>query len=57
MIIQRADESPESEFKGLKAGTVPFLHKPVQEEALIAAVACQVGDVAECLILVAGLQR
>lgn len=43
VIILTADESPESEWKGLEAGAVAFLHKPVQEEALIAAVECAVG--------------
>jgi two-component system cell cycle response regulator len=57
VIILTADESPESEFKGLEAGAVAFLHKPVQEAALIAAVECAVGDVAECPITVAELQR
>jgi CheY-like chemotaxis protein len=57
VIILTADESPESEFKGLEAGAVAFLHKPVQEAALIAAVECTVGDVAECPITVAELQR
>lgn len=57
VIILTADESPESEVKGLEAGAVAFLHKPVQEEALIAAVACAVGDVAECPITEAQLPR
>ncbi|MEO5954519.1 MAG: response regulator [Nitrospiraceae bacterium] len=47
VIILTADESPESELKGLEAGAVAFLHKPVQEEALIAAVECAVSGVAE----------
>ena len=47
VIILTADESPESEFKGLEAGAVAFLHKPVQEEALIAAVEGAVGSVSE----------
>ena len=50
VIILTADESPESEFKGLEAGAVAFLHKPVQEEALIAAVEGAVGSVSESLI-------
>jgi DNA-binding response OmpR family regulator len=50
VIILTADESPESEFKGLEAGAAAFLHKPVQEEALIAAVKCAVGGLAECPI-------
>ncbi len=57
VIILTADESPESEFKGLEAGALAFLHKPVQEETLIAAVECAVGDVAECPITDAELQR
>lgn len=47
VIILTADESPESEFKGLESGVVAFLHKPVQEEALIAAVESAVGSVSE----------
>ena len=57
VIILTADESPESEFKGLEAGAAAFLHKPVQEVALIAAVECAVGDGAECPITDAELQR
>lgn len=57
VIILTADESPESEFKGLEAGAVAFLHKPVQEEALIAAVECAVDGVAEYPITDAELQR
>jgi DNA-binding response OmpR family regulator len=38
VIILTADESLESELKGLEAGAEAFLHKPVQEETLIAAV-------------------
>jgi len=44
VIILTADESPESEFKGLEAGAVAVLHKPVQEETLIAAVEGAVGQ-------------
>jgi DNA-binding response OmpR family regulator len=44
VIILTADESPESEFKGLEAGAVAVLHKPVQEETLIAAVESAVGQ-------------
>ena len=47
VIILTADESPESELKGLEAGAEAFLHKPVQEEALIAAVESAVGSVSE----------
>jgi len=50
VIILTADESSESEFKGLEAGAMAFLHKPVQEEALIAAVECAVECVAKCPI-------
>ncbi len=57
VIILTADESPESEFKGLEGGAVAFLHKPVQEEALIAAMECVVDGVAEYPITHAGLQR
>lgn len=57
VIILTADESLENEVKGLEAGAVSFLHKPVQEEALIAAVKCTVGSVAGCPIIDAGLQR
>ncbi|MBC7839582.1 MAG: response regulator [Nitrospiraceae bacterium] len=57
VIILTADESPESEFKGLEAGAVAFLHKPVQEESLIAAVECAVGGVAEYPITNAELRR
>jgi DNA-binding response OmpR family regulator len=57
VIFLTADESPESELKGLEAGAVAFLHKPVQEEALIAAVECAVGSRAESSIDSAGLPR
>ena len=57
VIILTADESPESEFKGLESGAAAFLHKPVQEEALIAAVKCAVGGVVECPVTDAELQR
>ena len=57
VIILTADESPESKVKGLEAGAVAFLHKPAQEEALIAAVKCAVGGVAECPITEAQLPR
>lgn len=57
VIIMTADESPKSELKGLEAGAVAFLHKPVQEDTLIAAVARAVGGVAECPITNDGLQR
>ena len=43
VIILTADESLESEFKGLESGASAFLHKPVQEEALIAALEGAVG--------------
>ena len=56
VIILTADESLESEVKGLEAGAAAFLHKPAQEEALIAAVECAVGGVAECPITDAKLQ-
>jgi CheY-like chemotaxis protein len=57
VIILTADESPESELKGLETGAVAFLQKPVQEEALIAAVECAVGNVAEGSITDARLQH
>lgn len=57
VIIRTADESLESELKGLEAGAAAFLHKPVQEEALIAAVECAVGSVSESPIVDARLQR
>lgn len=57
VIILTTDESPESELKGLETGAVAFLHKPVQEEALIAAVECAVGSVAEGSITDARLQH
>jgi len=57
VIILTADESLESELKGLEAGAAAFLHKPVQEEVLIAAVECAVGGVAECPITEAQLPR
>ena len=56
VIILTADESPESEFKGLEAGAAAFLHKPVQEEALIAAVGDAVGSVSESPIANARLE-
>ena len=57
VIILTADESPESKVKGLEAGAAAFLHKPAQEEALIAAVECAVGGVEECPITEAQLPR
>ena len=57
VIILTADESPESKVKGLEVGAAAFLHKPAQEEALIAAVECAVGGVAECPITEAQLPR
>lgn len=47
VIILTADESPESELRGLEAGVAAFLHKPVQEDALIAAVECALGSALE----------
>jgi len=47
VIVMTSDHSPESELRGLEAGAVAFLHKPVQEESLIAAVECAVGRVDE----------
>lgn len=44
VIILTADDSPESEQKGLAAGAVAFLYKPVQEKTLISAVRCAVGE-------------
>jgi DNA-binding response OmpR family regulator len=55
VIILTADESLESEFKGLEGGAVAVLHKPVQEETLIAAVEGAVGQV-ESPIVKAGLE-
>ena len=57
VIIQTADESLESELKGLEAGAESFLHKPVQEDALIAAVERAIGVVAKCPITDAERQR
>ena len=57
VIILTADESLESEFKGLEGGAAFFLRKPVQEEALINAVKCVVDAVAECPITDTELQR
>jgi DNA-binding response OmpR family regulator len=57
VIILTADESPESELKGLEAGAVAVLHKPVQNEALIAAVVSAVGDMVESPITDSELQR
>lgn len=48
VIILTADRSAESEFKGLQKGAAFFLHKPVQDEALLNAVKCAVGAGAEC---------
>jgi CheY-like chemotaxis protein len=56
VIILTADESPESEFKGMEAGAAAFLHKPVQEEALIAAVEGAIGSVSEFPIVNARLE-
>ena len=47
VIILTSDESLESELKGLEAGAAAFLHKPVQEDALIATVARAVGGAME----------
>lgn len=49
VIILTADELRESERKGLEAGAVALLHKPVQEDALIAAAECVVGGAADSL--------
>jgi CheY-like chemotaxis protein len=57
VIILTGDESPESEFKGLEAGAVAVLHKPVQVEALIAAVASAVGGTVESPVTDSELQR
>ena len=57
VIIQTADESLESELKGLEAGAESVLHKPVQEDVLIAAVARAIGVVAECPVTDAERQR
>jgi CheY-like chemotaxis protein len=43
VIILTADETLESEFKGLEGGAVAVLHKPLKEEALIAALEGAVG--------------
>lgn len=56
VIILTADESPASELKGLEAGAVAVLHKPVQEDALIAAMECAIGSVSESPIIDAGLR-
>jgi DNA-binding response OmpR family regulator len=56
VIILTADESLESEIKGLEAGAASFLHKPAQEEVLIAAVECAVSGVVECPIIEARLE-
>jgi len=56
VIILTADESPESELKGLESGAAAFLHKPVQEEALIAAVEGAIGSVSEFPIANARLE-
>lgn len=47
VMIMASDESLESELKELEAGAEAFPHKPVQEEALIAAVESAVGSVSE----------
>ena len=57
VIILTADECLESELKGLEAGAAAFLHKPAQEEALIAAVESAVGDVAKSPITEVERQR
>jgi len=57
VIILTADESPESEFKGLEAGAAAYLRKPVVEEALVAAVASAVGAGAESAITEPWLQQ
>jgi len=57
VIILTSDESQESELKGLEAGAAAFLHKPVQEDALLAAVEYAVGRVSQPPNTDAGLQR
>lgn len=57
VIILTADESPESEFKGLEAGAAAYLRKPVEDEALVAAVASAVGAGAESAITEPWLQQ
>jgi two-component system phosphate regulon response regulator PhoB len=57
VIILTADESPESEFKGLETGAVAYLRKPVEDEALVAAVASAVGVGAESVITEPWLQQ
>jgi CheY-like chemotaxis protein len=56
IIILTADESPESELKGLETGAAAFLHKPVQEEALIAAVERAIGGGLNIPVAEAGRQ-
>lgn len=57
VIILTADESPETKFKGLDAGAVAVLHKPVKNEALIAAVDSALGGMLESPITGSELQR
>lgn len=46
VIIMTVDDSPESELRGLEGGAVAVLRKPVQEEALVAAVEYALGSCA-----------
>jgi DNA-binding response OmpR family regulator len=57
VIILTADESAESEFKGLEAGAAAYIRKPVEEEALVAAVVSAVGTGAESTITEPWLQQ
>lgn len=57
VIILTADDSPESEFKGLEAGAAAYIRKPVEDETLVAAVASAVGASAESTITEPWLQE
>jgi len=57
VIILTADDTAESEFKGLEAGAEVYLRKPVEDEALVAAVASAVGAGAESAITEPWLQQ
>jgi two-component system phosphate regulon response regulator PhoB len=57
VIILTADDSAESEFKGLEGGAAAYIRKPVEEEALVAAVVSAVGTGAESTITEPWLQQ
>lgn len=57
VIILTADESPESKLKALAAGAAAYLQKPVEEDALVAAVDGVLRRVAESMTPDVGRHR